>query len=52
MIITWQVLNALTYPKRSKDCSRAIFVVAPGLTVRERLQVLLTGNPSNVRRAA
>lgn len=41
MIITWQVLNALTYPQRQKDFSRAIFVVAPGLTVKERLQVLL-----------
>ena len=40
MIITWQVLNALTYPKRNKDFSRAIFIVAPGLTVKERLQVL------------
>ncbi len=41
MIITWQVLNALTYPKRNKDFSRAVFIVAPGLTVRERLQVLM-----------
>jgi type III restriction enzyme len=41
MIITWQVLNALTYPKRQKDFSRAVLIVAPGLTVRERLQVLL-----------
>jgi type III restriction enzyme len=48
MIITWQVLNAQTYPKRAKDFSRAVFVVAPGLTVRERLQVLLPGNPANV----
>ncbi|WP_290794144.1 DEAD/DEAH box helicase family protein, partial [Halomonas sp.] len=40
MIITWQVLNALTYPKRNKDFSRAVFIVAPGLTVKERLQVL------------
>jgi len=40
MIITWQVLNALTYPKRNKDFSRAVFVVAPGLTVKDRLQVL------------
>jgi len=47
MIITWQVLNALTYPKRTKDFSRAIFIVAPGLTVRERLQVLQPGNPLN-----
>jgi type III restriction enzyme len=46
MIITWQVLNALTYPKRNKDFSRAIFIVAPGLTVRERLQVLLPSEGS------
>lgn len=47
MIITWQVLNALTYPKRTKDFSRAIFIVAPGLTVRERLQVLQPGSTAN-----
>ncbi len=46
MIITWQVLNALTYPKRNKDFSRAVFIVAPGLTVRERLQVLLPSEGS------
>ncbi len=45
MIITWQVLNALTYPRRDKDFSRAVFVVAPGLTVKGRLQVLMPGNP-------
>jgi type III restriction enzyme len=48
MIITWQVLNALTYPKRNKEFSKAVFVVAPGITVRERLQVLYPGNPANV----
>jgi type III restriction enzyme len=47
MIITWQVLNAVTYPKRPRDFSRAIFIVAPGLTVKERLQVLLPGNLAN-----
>ena len=47
MIITWQVLNALTYPKRNNDFSRAIFIVAPGLTVKERLQVLQPGHPEN-----
>ena len=47
MIITWQVLNAITYPKRNKDFSRAVFIVAPGLTVKERLQVLYPGNISN-----
>lgn len=47
MIITWQVLNALTYPKRNKDFSRTIFIVAPGLTVKERLRVLYPGEPDN-----
>jgi superfamily II DNA or RNA helicase len=47
MIITWQVLNAQAYPKRNKEFSKAVFIVAPGLTVRERLQVLMPGNPAN-----
>lgn len=48
MIITWQVLNALTYFKRRADFSKTIFVVAPGLTVKERLRVLQPGEPDNV----
>ncbi len=47
MIVTWQVLNALAYPKRNKDFSRAIFIVAPGLTVKERLRVLYPGESEN-----
>lgn len=47
MIITWQVLNAVTFPKRNRDFSRAIFIVAPGLTVKDRLRVLYTGEPDN-----
>jgi type III restriction enzyme len=47
MIITWQVLNALTYPKRNKDFSKTVFIVAPGLTVKDRLRVLQTGEPDN-----
>ena len=47
MIIAWQVLNALIYPKRNKDFSRAIFIVAPGLTVKDRLRVLYPGEPDN-----
>jgi type III restriction enzyme len=46
MIIAWQVLNALTYPDR-KEFSRAIFIVTPGLTVKERLQVLYPSHPDN-----
>jgi len=48
MIITWQTLNAQVYPKRNKDFSRVIFIVAPGLTVRERLQVLMPGHVNNI----
>lgn len=48
MIITWQVLNAATFPKETKRFSKAIFIVAPGITVKDRLQVLLPGHPDNV----
>ncbi len=47
MLITWQVLNALTYPKSARKYSSAVFLVAPGLTVKARLQVLLPGHPEN-----
>jgi type III restriction enzyme len=47
MAITWQVLNALTYPKRTKHFSRAVLVVAPGLTVKDRLRVLYPGEAAN-----
>lgn len=47
MIITWQVLNALTYPKSPRKYSSAVFLVAPGLTVKSRLQVLMPGNTDN-----
>lgn len=47
LIATWQTLNALQYPKDGRF-SRAIFVVAPGLTVKSRLQVLLPGDANNV----
>ena len=47
MIITWQVLNALTYPKSPRKYSSAVLLVAPGLTVKSRLQVLMPGNKDN-----
>ncbi|ATG89121.1 BPTD_3080 family restriction endonuclease [Methylomonas koyamae] len=46
MIITWQVLNAVTFPRR-KEFSKAIFIVTPGITVKERLQVLYPGHVQN-----
>jgi len=40
MLIAWQVINKVTYPQDA--CfSKYVFVVAPGLTVKSRLQVLL-----------
>ena len=47
MIITWQTLNAISYPKDGRF-SRAIFIVAPGLTVKSRLQTLYPGDEKNV----
>src|SRR5580704_3134939 len=42
MLIAWQVLNKNTYPQ-DKRFSKNIFIVAPGLTVKSRLQVLIPG---------
>lgn len=39
MLISWQILNKATYPQDPRF-SKLIFVVAPGLTVKNRLQVL------------
>ena len=46
MLIAWQVLNKVTYPK-DKRFSKAIFIVTPGLTVKERLQVLYPSGENN-----
>jgi type III restriction enzyme len=42
MLIAWQILNKITYPQ-DKRFSKYIFVVAPGLTVKSRLRVLMPG---------
>lgn len=42
MLISWQVLNKVTSPQ-DKRFSKNIFIVAPGLTVKNRLQVLKPG---------
>ena len=44
MTIAWQVLNKVIYPRDTRF-SKNIFIVAPNLTVRDRLKVLnLSGN--------
>jgi len=46
MLIAWQVLNKVTYPKDTRF-SKNILVIAPGLTVRNRLQVLIPDSQGN-----
>ena len=46
MLIAWQVLNKVTYPQDARF-SKYVFVVAPGLTVKSRLQVLIPSSPGN-----
>jgi type III restriction enzyme len=40
MLIAWEILNKVTYSQDPRF-SKCIFVVAPGLTVKSRLQVLM-----------
>ncbi|MBA3756353.1 MAG: DEAD/DEAH box helicase family protein, partial [Nitrosomonas sp.] len=47
LIITWQTLNAINYPKDARF-SKTVLVITPGLTVKSRLQVLYPGNEKNV----
>jgi len=46
MLIAWQVLNKVTYPQ-DKRFSKNILLIAPGLTVRDRLEVLVPGSAGN-----
>ncbi|MGH9510638.1 MAG: BPTD_3080 family restriction endonuclease [Terriglobales bacterium] len=46
MLIAWQVINKNTYPQ-DKRYSKNILLIAPGLTVKNRLQVLIPGQPGN-----
>ena len=46
MLIAWQSINRATYPQDGRF-SQNVFIVAPNLTVRERLAVLKPANKSN-----
>src|SRR4051794_21854226 len=46
MIIAWQTVNAVRSPG-SKTFTRGFLVVTPGLTIKERLNVLLSNDLSN-----
>ncbi len=46
MLIAWQVINKATYPQ-DKRFAKNILVIAPGLTVKNRLEVLVPGSAGN-----
>lgn len=50
MLIAWQTVNAVRHPN-SRKFSRGFLIVAPGITIRDRLRVLLPNDPENYYRA-
>lgn len=46
MLIAWMVCNKAAYPQ-DRRFSKYVLIVAPGLTVKSRLQVLQTGGEDN-----
>jgi type III restriction enzyme len=49
MLIAWQTVNAVRH-KGSKHFSRGFLIVAPGITIRDRLRVLLPNDPESYYR--
>ncbi|WP_375396459.1 BPTD_3080 family restriction endonuclease [uncultured Sphingomonas sp.] len=45
MLIAWQAINAAR--KETRNFSRAFLIVAPGITIKDRLRVLLPSEPGN-----
>ena len=46
MLIAWQTINAVRRPN-SKNFTRGFLVVTPGLTIKDRLQVLQPNDPNS-----
>jgi type III restriction enzyme len=46
MVIAWQTINAVRRPG-SKQFTRGFLVCTPGITIRDRLRVLLPNDPDN-----
>jgi type III restriction enzyme len=46
MLIAWQTLNAVRSPA-SNQFSKAFLIVTPGITIRDRLQILMPSHPDN-----
>ena len=50
MLIAWQTINAVRHPT-SPRFTRGFLVVTPGLTIRDRLRVLLPNDPDSYYRS-
>ncbi|HOV80085.1 MAG TPA: DEAD/DEAH box helicase family protein [Bacillota bacterium] len=50
MLVAWQTINAVRRPA-SKKFTRGFLVVAPGLTIRDRLRVLQPNDPDSYYRS-
>jgi type III restriction enzyme len=46
MLMAWQTVNAVRHPA-SKQFTRGFLIVAPGLTIKDRLRVLLPQDPES-----
>jgi type III restriction enzyme len=46
MVIAWQTVNAVRYSTR-KQFTKGFLIVAPGLTIKDRLRVLQPNDPDN-----
>ena len=49
MLIAWQTVNAVRHPN-SKRFSRGFLIVAPGITIKDRLRVLQPNDPDSYYR--
>ena len=49
MLIAWQALNAIRSPG-SSQFSRSFLIIAPGITIKDRLRVLFPSDPDNYYR--
>ena len=49
MLIAWQTVNAVRHPG-SKQFSRGFLIVTPGITIKDRLRVLLPNDPDSYYR--
>lgn len=46
MLIAWQTVNAVRHPN-SKHFSRGFLIIAPGITIRDRLRVIMPNDPDS-----